>query len=233
MADDGENPEWRHRVDPSAGGLIPGVGPATSEGDLEPLVSLRSDRAAERAEILLEALWHREPDTVDHLRRTAAVVEAVARKLGWPDPKVRRTRFAALLHDIGKIAISRDLMRKPGALTELEQEAMRQHVEFGDQILKAFAFPPSMRRIVREHHERVDGSGYPKGLRGDEICDGARLLTIVDIADAMLSLRPYKEAMSLDDVRAALWAGRGTLLDRDLVAPVLEEMGMGGPPKVQ
>lgn len=180
--------------------------------------------ATNRAEHLLQALAWREQETADHLRRTASLVETVALDLGWPEERVCWARFGALLHDIGKIAVSRSLMHKPGPLSELEQAAMRDHVAFGVRYVSAFGFPPIVRRIVCEHHERLDGSGYPNGLRGAEICEEARLLTIADIADAMLSLRPYKQAMSLDEVRRALSAGRGSLFDPALIEPVISHI---------
>ena len=149
-------------------------------------------------------------ETVGHLQRTAATVEAVARSLGWDETRVRWTTFGALLHDIGKIGVAPQVMRKPGPLSDSEQAAMRDHVVYGTHLVSAYGFPPLVARIVREHHERLDGSGYPMGLQSEDICEEARLVMLADIADAMLSRRAYKQALTLDDVRRALEAGAGT-----------------------
>lgn len=187
------------------------------------------DAAVLRSEELLKALGEREPETVEHLRRVAATVEAVASDLGWPKDQARWATYGALLHDIGKMSVPHALMYKPGPLTEPEEAAMREHVHHGARLVTAFGFPDVVTRIVAEHHERLDGSGYPQGLMGDEICVEARLVTLADIADAMLSRRPYKDPMCLSQVRRAFEAGKGTLFDADLVEPVLERLARGIP----
>lgn len=183
--------------------------------------AMDSDAAAQRAEMLLDTMTERDAETVGHLRRTAATVAAVAAALGWDDERRRWATYGALLHDIGKIGVARQVMYKPGPLTSEEQTVMRGHVDFGIDLVRAYGFPPIVARIVREHHERLDGSGYPQGLAGTAISEEARLVMLADIADAMLSRRPYKRALTLDDVRQALAAGAGSLLDADLVGPVV------------
>ncbi|MEW5424306.1 HD-GYP domain-containing protein [Amorphus sp. 3PC139-8] len=180
--------------------------------------------AARKSEELLAALGEREPETVDHLRRVAAIAKAVASDLGWPEDQVRWATYGALLHDIGKMRIPQGLTYKPGPLTQIEETAMRAHVDHGVRLVAAFGFPETVIRVVAEHHERLDGSGYPHGLVGDRICREARLVMLADIADAMLSRRPYKEPMSLEDVRLAFEVGRGTLFDADLIDPVLKRL---------
>ena len=182
------------------------------------------DTATVRADELLAALALGDDETVGHLQRTAATVEAVARSLGWDETRVRWTTFGALLHDIGKIGVAPQVMRKPGPLSDSEQAAMRDHVVYGTHLVSAYGFPPLVARIVREHHERLDGSGYPMGLQSEDICEEARLVMLADIADAMLSRRAYKQALTLDDVRRALEAGAGDLFDADLVEPVVAEL---------
>lgn len=183
--------------------------------------ALNSGSAGERAETLLETLAERDQETVGHLRRTAATVAAVAAALGWDEERSRWATYGALLHDIGKIGVARQVMYKPGPLTPEEQAVMRGHVDFGIDLVRAYGFPPIVARIVREHHERLDGSGYPQGLTGTQISEEARLVMLADIADAMLSRRSYKGALTMDDVRQALSAGAGSLLDADLVGPVV------------
>lgn len=186
--------------------------------------ALDPDAAAVRAETLLDTLGERDEETVGHLRRTAATVAAVATALGWDEERRRWATFGALLHDIGKIGVARQVMYKPGPLSPEEQAVMRGHVDFGIDLVKAYGFPPIVARIVREHHERLDGSGYPQGLTGTAISEEARLVMLADIADAMLSRRPYKRPLTLDDVRGALSAGAGSMLDADLVGPVVDAL---------
>ena len=193
-------------------------GSPTPDADLDPAA------ATARAEELLDNLAAGDEETAGHLRRTAATVEAVATALQWDEARIRWATFGALLHDIGKIGVAPQVMRKPGPLSAPEQAAMRDHVGFGTHLVTAYGFPPLVSRIVREHHERLDGSGYPAGLRGTEICEEARLVMLADIADAMLSRRAYKQPLSLDDVRHALDAGSGLLFDPDLIGPVIAEL---------
>ncbi|MGX1307682.1 putative nucleotidyltransferase with HDIG domain [Amorphus suaedae] len=196
----------------------PGSAPSRERSDLDP------QTASERAEGLLLRLAAHDPDTVGHLRRTAATVEAVATRLGWDAARVRWTTFGALLHDIGKMKVAPEVTFKPGPLSEIEQAAMRDHVVYGTRLVSEAGFPPLVARIVHDHHERLDGSGYPSRLRGREIDEEVRLVMLADIADAMLSRRPYKKAMPLKVVRDALQAGAGILFDAELIGPVVAEL---------
>lgn len=180
--------------------------------------------ASVRAGQLLDLLAASDEETAGHLRRTAATVEAVSAALGWDADRVCWTTFGALLHDIGKLGVARQVMLKPGPLSASEQVAMRDHVVYGTRLVTENGFPPLVARIVQQHHERLDGSGYPSGLRAAEICEEARLVMLADIGDAMLSRRAYKRALPMDDVRKALRAGAGLLFDPDLVGPVVAEL---------
>lgn len=196
----------------------PRTAPPREKSELDPAT------ATARAEGLLLRLAAHDPDTVGHLRRTAATVEAAATRLGWDAARVRWTTFGALLHDVGKMNVAPEVTFKPGPLSESEQAAMRDHVVYGTRLVSEAGFPPMVARIVHDHHERLDGSGYPSGLRGREIDEEVRLVMLADIADAMLSRRAYKEAMSLRVVREALQAGAGILFDADLIGPVVAEL---------
>lgn len=190
---------------------------------------LTVEAAATRANELLDALAVGDSETVEHLRRTAATVEAAARALGWDDARIRWTTFGALLHDIGKIGVEPQVMQKPGPLSVTEQAAMRAHVDYGSHLVTAYGFPPLVSRIVQEHHERLDGSGYPMGLRGSEICEEAQLVMLADIADAMLSRRAYKLALTMDDVCRALDAGAGQMFDPAFIGPVIAVLSQERP----
>ena len=120
---------------------------------------------------------------------------------------------AAMLHDVGMIAIPPDVLKKSGALTPDERALVRRHPSEGGKIVEGAGFPALLPRIIREHHERMDGSGYPNGLSGDEICEEARILAVADVIEAMTSDRPYRPAPGLDAALAEIEARRGVLYD--------------------
>jgi putative nucleotidyltransferase with HDIG domain len=143
---------------------------------------------------------------------------ALAREIGIADPlTIDAIWIAALLHDIGKLGISDDLLRKPGPLTKEEYDEVKQHVVIGADILSAVSFPAPLALIVRHHHENWDGTGYPDGLRGEGIPIGARVLAIVDCYDALTSDRPYRRALSHGCAIAMIHDGRSNLYDANIV----------------
>jgi diguanylate cyclase (GGDEF)-like protein/putative nucleotidyltransferase with HDIG domain len=133
-----------------------------------------------------------------HLQRVRVFAVEVAKELGFPEEEIEALRAAALLHDIGKLAIPEHIINKPGRLTPEEFEKMKIHTVVGSEILQRVAFPYPVAPIVRSHHERWDGTGYPDGLKGEQIPKGARVLAAVDSLDSLASHRQYRNAMSLD-----------------------------------
>jgi putative nucleotidyltransferase with HDIG domain len=156
--------------------------------------------------------------TSDHVNRVQAYALGLARALGVTDAaELQALEAASLLHDTGKLAVPEHVLNKPGRLTPAEMETMQAHVDVGADILSSIDFPYPVVPIVRAHHENWDGSGYPRGLRGDEIPLGARILSVVDCFDALTSDRPYRAAMSQDDAIAIIVARRGTMYDPRVV----------------
>jgi putative nucleotidyltransferase with HDIG domain len=156
--------------------------------------------------------------TSDHIHRVQAYALGLARALNITDPlALRALEAAALLHDTGKLAVPEHILNKPGRLTPAEFETMKTHVDVGADILSSIEFPYPVVPIVRAHHENWDGSGYPRGLRGDEIPIGARILSVVDCFDALTSDRPYRSAMSEEDALAIILDRRGTMYDPAVV----------------
>src|SRR6266446_5443926 len=133
-----------------------------------------------------------------HLQRVRVFTVEVAKEMGFPEDEIEALRAAALLHDIGKLAIPEHIINKPGRLTPEEFEKMKIHTLVGAEILERVAFPYPVAPIVRSHHERWDGTGYPDGLKGEQIPMGARVLAAVDCLDALASHRQYQNAVSLD-----------------------------------
>ena len=175
------------------------------------------------------------PET-GHDRRAALLAEAVARELGYDPERTDLVRAAAMLHDIGMISIPPDILGKPGALTPQEMDLVRRHASEGGRIIGEVGFPPLLARIVREHHERMDGSGYPDGLTGDAICEEARLLAVADVVEAMTSDRPYRSALGLDAALAEIGARRGVLYDAcvaDACVALFREGRFDFPPAVE
>lgn len=145
------------------------------------------------------------------------LAEAIAIELGLDAEVVEGTRAAGLLHDIGKMAIPAEILSKPSQLTEMEMALIRSHPRVAYDILKPVSFPWPLAEIVHQHHERLDGSGYPQGLRGDEILMEARILAVADTVEAMASHRPYRAAVGIDAALEVIEASRGTSYDADVV----------------
>jgi diguanylate cyclase (GGDEF)-like protein/putative nucleotidyltransferase with HDIG domain len=158
-------------------------------------VALLHLRTIESLALAIEAKDH---TSHKHLQRVRVFAVEVAKELGFPENEIEALRAAALLHDIGKLAIPEHIINKPGHLTPEEFEKMKIHTLVGAEILERVAFPYPVAPIVRSHHERWDGTGYPDGLKGEQIPMGARVLAAVDCLDAMSSHRQYQNAVSLD-----------------------------------
>jgi diguanylate cyclase (GGDEF)-like protein/putative nucleotidyltransferase with HDIG domain len=168
-------------------------------------------------EVLSSALDVRDRMTHRHARRVAHMSVNIARELGLTEDEVVEIEFAAALHDIGKIGVADSILRKSEALDDAEWRDMRRHSELGYQILKGIDFLKNAAEIVYAHHERYDGTGYPRGLAREEIPLGARLFAIVDAFDAMTSRRPYRAATSREAACTEIMANSGTQFDPHLV----------------
>ncbi len=160
----------------------------------------------------------RDPYTAGHQRRTASLCAAIGRELGLPAGRVDGLRLAALIHDIGKISIPTGLLTKPGRISELELSYIQQHAELGYELLQNVPFPWPIADIVRQHHERMDGSGYPQGLRGEEILLEARILGVADTVEAMASHRPYRPARPVERALEQVESTAGSLFDAEVAA---------------
>ena len=175
-------------------------------------------RTIEALALAIEAKDH---TTHDHLQRVRVYAIEVAKELGVTAGEMEALHAAALLHDIGKLAVPEHIISKPGRLTPEEFEKMKIHPLVGAEILERVRFPYPVVPIVRAHHEKWDGSGYPFGLKGEEIPIGARILSSVDFLDAMASDRQYRRALPLEEVMKRLSAESGKSFDPKVVS-VLE-----------
>jgi PAS domain S-box-containing protein/putative nucleotidyltransferase with HDIG domain len=168
-------------------------------------------------EALGAAIELRDPYTAGHQRRVAELAVAIAEEMGLPTEKVEATRYAALVHDIGKLAVPAEILAKPAALTDTEFALIKFHPQQAYDILKEIDFPWPLAEIVLQHHERLDGSGYPSGLKGDEILLEARIIAVADVVEAMSSHRPYRPARGIEAACDEIKAKRGRLYDPDVV----------------
>ncbi|MEI6451553.1 MAG: HD domain-containing phosphohydrolase [Actinomycetes bacterium] len=159
----------------------------------------------------------RDPYTAGHERRVARLAELIAVELGLPEAQVATISFAAAVHDVGKAAVPVDILTKPGLLNDTEFSVVKLHSEVGHAILKPLEYLGPIPTIVHQHHERLDGSGYPDGLGGDDIMLEARIVAVADIVEAMSSPRPYRSALGLEAAIEEIKRLRGTALDADVV----------------
>jgi len=169
--------------------------------------------------LLLEA---NDPYTKGHSQRVTELCLQLSRKLGLEESDVKLLREAAPLHDIGKIAISNEILHKKGKLSPHDWEVIRSHPVVGDEVLAPIGFLQQARRVVRHHHERMDGKGYPDGLKGDELDLPTRIIIVADAYDAMASDRPYRSRLSQERIVKEFKGGEGTQFDPQIVHTLLE-----------
>lgn len=167
--------------------------------------------------VLLALLESRSPDTYDHVNRVARSAAALARSMRLAPVEIRDVRVAALLHDIGKIAIPPRLLSQAGPLTDDEIACLRKHVTVGAEVLAEISTLAPVAPIVGATHERYDGSGYPAALVGPDIPLGARIIAVADVYDALTAQRPYSDPVSHDEASAELVRSSGSQLDPDVV----------------
>jgi PAS domain S-box-containing protein/putative nucleotidyltransferase with HDIG domain len=168
-------------------------------------------------EVLVSTIGLRDPCTASHQRQVTQLACAIANEMGLPEEHIQGLRMAGLVHDIGKINIPVEILSKPGALNDLEYGLIRMHVQVGYDVLRKFDFPWPVAQIVFQHHERLDGSGYPQGLSGEEILLEAKILAVADVVTAMASHRPYRSAPGLDKALEEISRNRGVLYDAEIV----------------
>jgi PAS domain S-box-containing protein len=159
----------------------------------------------------------RDPYTTGHQERVAEIACAIAREFGWDENRTQAMRVACLVHDVGKISIPSGILTKATPLTTEEWALIKRHPETGYRILKDVPFPYPIAEGIRQHHERMDGSGYPRGLKGDQILFGARILAVADVVEAMASNRPYRPGLGLDVALEEIEKQAGTQLDAEVV----------------
>ena len=167
-------------------------------------------------EVMSKTMELRDPYTAGHQKNVATISCFIANKLGWSPDLIYGLRLAAMIHDIGKIAIPSEILTKPSKLSEFEGKLLQEHPENGYQLLKDIDFPWPIAEIVRQHHERIDGSGYPRGLKGDQILPEAQVLAVADTIEAMYSHRPYRPGLGLPSAIQVIKDGAGKTFNLEI-----------------
>ncbi len=175
---------------------------------------------------LMSTVEAKDEYTASHEQQVAELAERVALRLGEPDCRARDVRYAALLHDVGKVAVPSEILLKPGPLDEQEWVTMQSHAAVGGHLVARIPAFAHLASAVRASHERWDGAGYPDGLAGEEIPLAARIIAVCDTYEAMVTDRPYRAARTLAEARAELQRVAGSQLDAAVVSALLEELGV-------
>lgn len=168
-------------------------------------------------QVMESTIGARDPYTVDHQQRATHIAVAIAQRMGLSDERIEEIQVAGSLHDLGKIAVPNEILSKPGKLTDLEFAIIKTHPQVAYNILKPLEIPGKITNIIMQHHERMNGSGYPHGLESREILQEAKILGVADVVEAMCSHRPYRPALGIDRALEEISRKRGELYDPEVV----------------
>lgn len=180
------------------------------------LVQLQ-DNLEEAVRAMAAIVEMRDPYTAGHQSRVADLAAAIARQMGLPEDEIHGIHLAGVLHDLGKIRVPAEILSKPGRISEAERSLISIHPQAGYDILQGISFPWPIAQMVLQHHERLDGSGYPQGLKGEEISLGARILSVADVVEAMSSHRPYRPGLGIEAALEEITGNRGLSYDPRVV----------------
>ncbi|GIZ52568.1 HD-GYP domain-containing protein [Noviherbaspirillum aridicola] len=180
-------------------------------------------------EAIARAVEMRDPYTAGHQTQVSRLCDVIGARLGLDEDRRRGLQLGSSIHDIGKIGVPIEILGKPGRLSSPEVEITRNHPQTGYEILKGIEFPWPIAEMVWQHHERLDGSGYPRRLQAARICLEARIIAVADVFDAITAHRPYRPARSTDEGVRELIDGRGTLYDADVVDALLDHLSGPAP----
>lgn len=194
--------------------------------DLERMVAERTGKLEKALNGIIQVIVRmaeaRDPYTAGHQKRVATLAVAIATELGLSEKEREGIYMAGMIHDLGKISVPAEILSKPTKLTDIELALIRTHPRSGFLIMEDIEFPWSIGQIVAQHHEKMNGSGYPDGLSGDKILPEARIICVADVVEAMASHRPYRPALGIDAALREIEANQGSLYDPDVVKTCLK-----------
>ena len=182
-----------------------------------PITKTLYGQLIEAAQTIAKTVEKRDPYKANHHRRVADLAHAIGTEMNIKSDQNNGIRIAGLIHDIGKISVSADLLNKPRRLTEPEFELVKIHAQSGFEVLKNMAFPWPVAMMVLEHHERINGSGYPNGMTGDHLLVESRILAVADVVDGISHHRPYRPALGINVALYDIKGNRGVLYDSEVV----------------
>ncbi len=188
-----------------------------AEGELQHTVDSLRKAVGATIQVMVSSVETRDPYTAGHQIRSAALARTIATEMGLSQEKIEGIRIAGSIHDIGKLSVPAEILSKPTKLLEIEFSLIKEHAKRGYEILKDVESSWPLAEIVYEHHERMDGSGYPRGLKGEEILIEARVLAVADVVEAMASHRPYRPSLGMDTALQEIEKNRGILYDPAVV----------------
>jgi PAS domain S-box-containing protein len=188
-----------------------------AEANLQQTLNSLQKAVGATIQVMVSAVEMRDPYTAGHQLRVANLACAIATEMGLPQDKIDGIRMAGSIHDIGKLSIPAEILSKPTKLTNIEYSLIKEHPLSGYEMLKDVESPWPLAQVVYQHHERMDGSGYPRNLKGDEIIMEARIMAVADVVEAMASHRPYRAGLGIDAALAEIEKNRGTHYDNTVV----------------
>jgi len=174
------------------------------------------------AHIITKVVELRDPYSIGHQQRVSKLATAIAQEMELPQDKIEGTKIASLVHDIGKVDLPTEIISKPSKLVEVEFNLIKNYPNVGYDILKKVDFPWPIAEIVLQHQEKIDGSGYPRGLKGDEICIEAKILGVANVVEAMSSYKSYRPALSIDEALTEIYKNKNILFDPEVVDTCLK-----------
>ncbi|MDD2369490.1 MAG: HD-GYP domain-containing protein [Sulfuricurvum sp.] len=189
------------------------------QGEMDLEITLEKLRISLDSSILMAAsiTEKRDPYTAGHQKRVSQLAVAIATEMNLPEETIKGVKYSAMIHDIGKISIPAEILSKPSALNDIEFSLIKTHPQSGYDILKDINFPWPIAKIVLQHHERLDGSGYPMGLKDDEILLEARIIAVADVVEAISTHRPYRPGLGIDVALGEIQNHRSTYYDAKVV----------------
>ncbi len=193
----------------------------SSQRELEKANETLHDTLMKTVSVISKIAEFRDPYTAGHQVKVQKLSIAIARKLNLPEDQIEIISMAAAIHDIGKINVPSDILNKPGKISQLEYQIIQSHAETGYDIAKETNIHNNLPIYIHQHHERLDGSGYPLGIKGDEIMLGSRIIGLADVVEAMTSHRPYRAALGLDVALREIESKKDTLYDALVVEACL------------
>jgi putative nucleotidyltransferase with HDIG domain len=164
-------------------------------------------------QVMVSAVEMRDPYTAGHQLRVADIARSIAKEMGLPDDKIDGIRLAGSIHDIGKLSVPAEILSKPTKLTDIEFSLIKEHSQIGYEMLKDVESQWPLAQIVYQHHERINGSGYPRNLKGDEILIEARIMAVADVVEAMASHRPYRPGLGIQAALEEIEKNKGIVYD--------------------